>query len=288
MKEQKHTLLIVDDEADHRFLAQNTFESLGTNFKVQLAINGDEAIAYLKGEGRFADRKEFEFPSYILTDLNMAPGDGFHLLEFIKNNPDLSVVPVVMVSDSAHPDDIRQAYLLGASSSSLNRPPCQLSRPCCEPFTTTGRSAKSQRSIRKATPSPPATSAASALDTRSQSSQCRHLARLPLLEPLHLPLHHCPRLSRDQIPQRVRGIVSADAIFARVHFQNILRAIRVMLQRRQALHQPAAPRTNEQAWRHARFDVAEAMQALSPADRDGGAGDSRPPPGARKGWNLTI
>jgi CheY-like chemotaxis protein len=91
MEEQKHTMLIVDDDQDQRFLAQRTFESLGTRFKVQLASSGQEAVAYLKGEGRFADRKTFEFPSYILTDLNMDPGDGFHVLEFLKNTPALSV-----------------------------------------------------------------------------------------------------------------------------------------------------------------------------------------------------
>ena len=116
MKAKKFTLLIVDDDQDHRILAQYTFESLTTKYKIQLAANGQEALAYLKGEGKFADRKEFEFPSYILTDLQMQPGDGFHVLEFLKNNPALSLIPVVMLSSSDEADDIRQAYLLGASS----------------------------------------------------------------------------------------------------------------------------------------------------------------------------
>lgn len=113
--EEAH-LLIVDDEGAGRFLAQRTFEHLGTKYRVQLAANGDEALAYLKGKGKFADRKRFEFPSYILTDLHMHPGDGFDILEFLKNTPALSVIPVVMLSSSDDPDDIRQAYLLGASS----------------------------------------------------------------------------------------------------------------------------------------------------------------------------
>jgi CheY-like chemotaxis protein len=116
MKAQKYTLLIVDDDDNQRFLAKTTFERLATRYKIQLAASGDEAIAYLKGEGAFADRKKFEFPSYILTDLQMSPGDGFHLLEFIKTNPALSIIPVVMLSSSDDADDIRQAYLLGASS----------------------------------------------------------------------------------------------------------------------------------------------------------------------------
>jgi CheY-like chemotaxis protein len=46
----------------------------------------------------------------------MSPGDGFHILEFIKEHPALSVIPVVMLTTSDDPDDIRQSYLLGASS----------------------------------------------------------------------------------------------------------------------------------------------------------------------------
>ena len=116
MKAQKHTLLIVEDDEDQRFFFQKSFEALGLSYKVQLAGNGEEAIAYLKGEGKYGERTEFEFPSYILTDLKMARGDGFHLLEFIKNTPAMSVIPVVMLSCSEDADDIRQAYLQGASS----------------------------------------------------------------------------------------------------------------------------------------------------------------------------
>jgi CheY-like chemotaxis protein len=116
MKAQNFTLLIVDDDEDARLLARITFEKVATRYEVRLAANGDEAIAYLSGLGKFGNRKEFEFPSYIITDLQMAPGDGFTLLEFLKNNPALSVIPVVMMSSSDNADDIRQAYLLGASS----------------------------------------------------------------------------------------------------------------------------------------------------------------------------
>jgi CheY-like chemotaxis protein len=46
----------------------------------------------------------------------MSPGDGFHVLEFLKSNPAMSLIPVVMLSSSDDADDIRQAYVLGASS----------------------------------------------------------------------------------------------------------------------------------------------------------------------------
>ena len=116
MKATKYTLLIVDDDESQLFFFDKTFKSLGTKYKVQLATSGADAIAYLKGEGKYRDRSQYEFPSYILTDLNMSPGDGFHILQFLQENRALSVIPVVMLSTSEDHDDIRQAYLLGASS----------------------------------------------------------------------------------------------------------------------------------------------------------------------------
>src|SRR5215204_2668946 len=116
MKAQRHTLLIVEDDDDHRLFVQNSFQSLGTRYHIHALSSGNEALAYLKGEGNYSDRTKFEFPSYIITDLKMPDGDGFVILEFIKKHPGLSVIPVVMLSSSDDTDDIRHAYLLGASS----------------------------------------------------------------------------------------------------------------------------------------------------------------------------
>lgn len=116
MKAQKFTLLIVDDDRDQRTLMQREFKILHSHYKIQTLASGNEAIAYLQGEGKFEDREKFEFPSYIITDLAMPDGDGFAVLDFLKSNPALSVIPVVMLSSSDDTDDIRHAYLLGASS----------------------------------------------------------------------------------------------------------------------------------------------------------------------------
>jgi CheY-like chemotaxis protein len=116
LKPQKQTLLIVEDDDDQRLFFKLAFESLGTQYVVQALASGEEAIAYLKGESKYRDRTKFEFPSYVITDLKMPRGDGFHVLEFIKKNPALSLIPVVMLSSSEDADDVRHAYLLGASS----------------------------------------------------------------------------------------------------------------------------------------------------------------------------
>lgn len=116
MKQKKTTVLIVDNDEDERFFLGKAFEGLSKKYIIRECGDGDEAVAYLEGQGKFADRSEFPFPSYIITDLHMSPGDGFQILDFIKLHPALSIIPLVMLSSSDHVDDIRTAYFLGASS----------------------------------------------------------------------------------------------------------------------------------------------------------------------------
>lgn len=116
MKAQKSSLLIVDADENDRFFLKNAFQKLGAYYRVHTVPDASEAIAFIKGEGKYEDRTEFQFPSYIITDLKMNPQDGFALLDYIKKHPAISIIPVVMLSGSSDPDDIRHAYLLGASS----------------------------------------------------------------------------------------------------------------------------------------------------------------------------
>jgi CheY-like chemotaxis protein len=74
------------------------------------------AIQYMLGVGEFADRVKYPYPTFIITDLRMPGADGFAVLEHLKHNPDRAVVPAVVLTASADPDDVRKAYLLGASS----------------------------------------------------------------------------------------------------------------------------------------------------------------------------
>jgi len=115
VKAQKFTVLVVDDSEDDRFFIERSLHQLKPDYRIIGLASGNEAIAYIRGDGQYADREMFQFPSYVITDLKMPDGDGFELLDFIKQNPALSIIPVVMLSASQDTDDIRQAYLLGAS-----------------------------------------------------------------------------------------------------------------------------------------------------------------------------
>ncbi len=116
MQKYNATILIVDDDANDRLLIEKAFRAAGVTSPIHAVGDGLEAIAYLMGEGRYADRARFAYPTFIITDLKMPRADGFEVLQHIKNNPAWASIPTVVLSASTDLDDIRTSYLLGASS----------------------------------------------------------------------------------------------------------------------------------------------------------------------------
>jgi CheY-like chemotaxis protein len=116
MKRESHTILLVEDDPNDQIFIENAFRENGVPDVIHAVHNGREAIAYLSGDGQYGNRHQFEFPSFLLTDLKMPVMDGFGLLETVKNTPEWSIIPVVVLSASCDVDDIKKAYLLGAAS----------------------------------------------------------------------------------------------------------------------------------------------------------------------------
>lgn len=116
MKNVNFTILLVEDDANDQFLIKAAFRKIGVTDPIQTVNNGEEALAYLCGEGEFADRSKYQYPTFILMDLKMPKMDGFAVLEHLKENPQWAIIPTVVFSASSDLDDIKQAYALGASS----------------------------------------------------------------------------------------------------------------------------------------------------------------------------
>jgi CheY-like chemotaxis protein len=116
MKKVNSTILIADDNVDDQFLIVRAFKNIGVVDTIHVVGSGEEAIAYIRGEGKYADRTKFAYPTFIITDLKMPNGDGFDVLYQLKVHPEWRVIPTVVLSASSEPDDIKWAYLLGASS----------------------------------------------------------------------------------------------------------------------------------------------------------------------------
>jgi len=109
-------ILLVDDSADDAFFVQRALEKARMGKSCKVVDDGEEAIKYLRGEGRYADRKEFPFPTVILSDLKMPRMNGFELLRWVRKHPECAVIPTILFTSSAVPSDVQEAYRLGANS----------------------------------------------------------------------------------------------------------------------------------------------------------------------------
>lgn len=115
MKESTDTILIVDDEEHDVEFLQRALQRAGVDNPVRTAGNGEEAIAYLKGEGNYADRANFPFPRVIITDLKMPQMGGVELLRWLHENPRFKVVPTIVFTSSTSQADVNAAFNHGAS-----------------------------------------------------------------------------------------------------------------------------------------------------------------------------
>lgn len=109
-------VLLVDDSQNDAMLMRTVFERAGFVQPMRLAVDGNDAIAYLHGDGRYSDRKLFPLPTTVLLDLNMPRMDGFEVLDWIRHQPELRRMRVYILSASSRPQDIERAYDLGANS----------------------------------------------------------------------------------------------------------------------------------------------------------------------------
>jgi CheY-like chemotaxis protein len=112
----ENTVLLVEDNPSDVFIVQRIFQKLKVQSSLQIASNGDEAIAYLSGTGKYSDRERFPLPMVVLLDLKLPRRSGLEVLEWLKAQPILGRLPVVVLTSSKQASDINQAYDRGANS----------------------------------------------------------------------------------------------------------------------------------------------------------------------------
>src|SRR4029077_17682662 len=116
MKHYYSTIMVVDDDPNDLIFIEKAFRAIGVKDPIHTINGGWEAIAYIMGEGKFADRNTYAYPTFITTDLKMPGADGFAVLEHLRGNPEGAVIPTGVFSGSKDLDDIKKSYMLGASS----------------------------------------------------------------------------------------------------------------------------------------------------------------------------
>ena len=109
-------ILLVEDGEDDILLMQRAFAKTQLANPVQVATDGDQAIAYLSGAREFADRDTYPLPVLVLLDLKLPRRSGLEVLEWIRAQPGLRRLPVAMLTSSKESADINRAYDLGANA----------------------------------------------------------------------------------------------------------------------------------------------------------------------------
>ena len=79
MRNRNPTILVVEDNLDDQHFIRRGFKKVGVESPVHVVGDGLEAIAYMMGDGKFADRQEYAYPTFIVTDLKMPGADGFEV-----------------------------------------------------------------------------------------------------------------------------------------------------------------------------------------------------------------
>jgi len=110
------TLLLVEDNPDDEALTLRALRKYNLANEVVVARDGQEALDYLFGDGRFSGRDTSQLPQVILLDLKLPKVDGLQVLERLRAHPQTSRVPVVVLTSSNEERDLIRSYDLGANS----------------------------------------------------------------------------------------------------------------------------------------------------------------------------
>lgn len=109
------TILVAEDDRNDVLLLKLAFSQAGVNALPHFVSDGKEAIDYLRGEPPFNDRVRHPWPDLLVLDLKMPRTAGFEVLEWLRQQPNLNPLSVLVLSGSQWQADIDRAYALGAN-----------------------------------------------------------------------------------------------------------------------------------------------------------------------------
>ncbi|MBD2437583.1 response regulator [Nostoc sp. FACHB-110] len=110
------TILLVEDDARDILLVKRAFRKVGITNPLQVVRDGDTALLYLSGEAPYSDRNLYPLPALILLDLKLPRRSGAEVLMWLKQQPRLKRLPVVVLTASQEYGDVNLLYDLGVNA----------------------------------------------------------------------------------------------------------------------------------------------------------------------------
>lgn len=108
-------ILMIEDNEDDVLFVRRAFRQARLSNPLHVVEDGDTGVAYLAGEGVYADRARYPLPTLILLDLKLPRRSGLEVLEWLRAQPGIGRIPVVMLTSSREGADVNRAYDLGAN-----------------------------------------------------------------------------------------------------------------------------------------------------------------------------
>lgn len=109
-------ILQVEDREEDVYLLKRAIQRAEVQADIQAVVDGQEAINYLAGHEPYSNREEFPLPYLILLDLKLPQKTGFDVLEWVRAQPTLRTLIVIVLSSSIDEGDLEKAYQLGANA----------------------------------------------------------------------------------------------------------------------------------------------------------------------------
>ena len=122
MTTTKRILLLVEDNEDDVFLMRRALKGARVTNPLFVVDDGQQALDYLAGTGKFADREQHPLPGVVFLDLKLPFLSGHEVLAWIRRQKALESLVVIVLTSSNEASDLSRCYALGANSY-LVKPP---------------------------------------------------------------------------------------------------------------------------------------------------------------------
>lgn len=116
MSEHLPLILQIEDREEDVYLLKRAIQRAEVQVDIRAVVDGQQAIDYIEGKGAYADREQFPLPYLILLDLKLPLKTGFDVLAWIRAQPTLRTLIVIVLSSSIDEGDLEKAYQLGANA----------------------------------------------------------------------------------------------------------------------------------------------------------------------------
>jgi len=115
-KANRKVLLLVEDDPNDVLFLQMAAKKAGLTLPLHVVKDGYDAIAYLDGQGAYADRALHPVPCLVLLDMKLPRVMGLEVLKWIRERPAFQTTIVIILTSSQQPADILRSYALGANA----------------------------------------------------------------------------------------------------------------------------------------------------------------------------